>query len=114
MAFGCLVPGKEGIEVQRDAVSRSRASRLRTHDQSSRYCDQLARSKAMNRYACCPLRMFGGSARRANRCCFVRPQVWEDEGNVVDDPSLVVHKQQFGDGNPLVLYIPWSYRCTQK
>lgn len=114
MAFGCLVPGKEGIEVQRDAVSRSRPSHLHTHDQSSRCCDQLGRSKAMNRYACYPLRRFVGSARRVNRCCFVRPQVWEDEGNVVDDPALVVHKQQFGDGNPLVLYIPWSYRCTQK
>jgi len=75
MAFGCLGPGKEGIEVQRDAVSQSRPSHSHTHDQSSRCCDQLDRSKAMNRYACRPLRRFVESARRANRCCFVRPQV---------------------------------------
>lgn len=91
MAFGCRAPGKEGIEVQRDAASRSRPSHWHTHDQSSRCCDQLGRQKAMNRYACRPSRRFVGSAHRANRCCFVRPQVWEDEGNV-ENPALVVHK----------------------
>jgi hypothetical protein len=75
MAFGCLAPGREGIEVQRDAVSLSRPSHCHTLDQSSRCCDQLDRSKAMNRYACRPLRRFVGSARRANRCCFVKPRV---------------------------------------
>ena len=114
MAFGCLAPGKEGIEVQYDAVFRGRLSHSHTHNQSSRYCDQPDRPKAMNKYACRPSRRFVESARRESRCCFVRPQVWEDEGNVVDGPALVVHKRQFGDGNPLVLYIPWSDRCTQR
>lgn len=112
MAFGCLAPGREGIEVQRDAVSPSRPSHCHTRGQSSRCCDQLGHSKATNRYACRPLRKFVGSARRANRCCFVRPRVWADEGDVVDALVLVVHKRQVGDGNPLVLYIPWSYRCV--
>ena len=103
MAFGCLGPGKEGIGEQRDAVSLSRPSHCHTLGQSSHCCDQLDRSKAMNRYACRPLRRSLGSARRANRCCFVRLRVWEGEGNVVDALVLVVRKQQVGDGNPLIL-----------
>ena len=91
-AFGCLAPDKEGIEVQRDAVSLRNPSHSHILDQNNHYSDQLDHSKAMNRYACRPWRMFVESARQANRCCFVRPQVWEDEGNVVDALVLVVHK----------------------
>jgi hypothetical protein len=112
MAFGCLAPGKEVIEEQRDAVSLSRPSHCHTLGQSIRCCDQLDRSKAMNRYACRPLHRYVGSARQVNRCCFVRLRVWANEGSVVDALVLVVHKQQVGDGSPLVLYIPWSCRCN--
>lgn len=112
MAFGCRDPDREGIEAQRDTVSSSGPSHCHTRDQSSPCCDQLDHWRAMNRYACRPLRRCVGSARRANRCCFVRPRVWADEGNVVDALVLVVHKRRVGDGNPLVLYIPWSCRCV--
>lgn len=91
-AFDCLAPDKEGIGVQHDDASLSWLSHSHILDQSSRCCDQLDRWKAMNRYACRPWRMSVGPVRRANRCCFVRPRVWEDEGNVVDALVLVVHK----------------------
>ena len=110
MASGYPAPDREVTEVQRDAVSPRRLSHFHNPDQHSHYCDQPDRLKVTSKYACRFARMFVEFARRANRCCFARPRVWEDEGNVVDALVLVVHKQRFGDGSPLILYNPWPCR----
>jgi hypothetical protein len=110
MAFGDLALDREVIEVQHGAVSLDRRSHHHILDQDNHCPDQPDHSKVMNRYACRSVRTFVEFVRQANRCCFVRPRVWEDEGNDDDALVLVVHKQRSADGSPLVLYIPWPYR----
>jgi hypothetical protein len=113
-ASGCLGLGREVIEERSGAFSGSWPLYSRTLDQSNRYCDHSDRLKAMNRSACRYVRKSVGFARRGIRCCFVRPRVLANEGNVADGdgPVLVVNRQRSGDNSPSVLCIPWSSEWT--